>query len=248
MRHLRNIRRILAFITSSCFLIQPAGAQDQGNPTMKKPSVEALGPQAMRVFQTPRSGAVAPYSDVVEGDPQFYFYYPHSALGLGLGFDPADTSVPKRPCIAGKKEPIDPGAVGTQFQMTYVKNWNQLNTAMRTDAKIDASYLTFKGNAEYTIDTSSAFEFNSITIVLRAWSDFGRWGLTADAKLIDEAHDDLQKDPRKFASKCGIRYVAIERRGATVSAVITLASVGTEFKKLISSLTFCMQWKMARTL
>jgi hypothetical protein len=173
--------------------------------------------------------ATVPAPNVIEGDPQRYRYHPRTALALGLGFDPADPTSPKRPAIIATKEELDAGAPGTHLAMTYVREWDQLNFAMKVDSKVDASFLAFKGNSNYQIDVSTAFQSNSITVVLTAESDFGRWGLSADAKLNEDAKKYLSNG-REFARIFGSRYVVMERRGASVSAVITLSSVREEYK------------------
>ncbi|WP_152620879.1 hypothetical protein [Bradyrhizobium japonicum] len=45
-----------------------------------------------------------------EGDPQFYQYHPHSALGLGRGLEPRDITEQKRPAIDHKVVQIDAGS------------------------------------------------------------------------------------------------------------------------------------------
>jgi hypothetical protein len=192
----------------------------------ERPKIQSLSGGVPSIFTGLAAGAL---SDVVEGDPRYYYYHPKTALALGLGFDPADVADPKRPCIVRDHVPLDPGSPKTDLAMTYVRTWDQLNLSMNVDTKTEASVLAFKGNASYSIDTSSMFTTNSITVVMTASSDFGRWGLGPKAVLTEEAKA-LLADGKAFARICGTRYVAIERRGASVSAVITLHSVQTEFK------------------
>ena len=174
------------------------------------------------------------YSDVAAGDPLVYGYHENIALALGLGFDPRDVTQYKRPCISGTHVQLDAGAIKTALSVSYVRNLDQMNLSMKVDSKADASYLGFKGGARFAMDTSYAFSANSITAILTAETDFGRWGLDASAKLNDDAKA-LLTDGGKFAEVCGTRFVIAERRGASVSAVITLRSVCDEFKSSLES-------------
>jgi hypothetical protein len=107
-------------------------------------------------------------------------------LALGRGFDPADPAQDvKLPCISFSAIPLDAGAPSTRADMTYVRNADQLNTAMHVDAKIDAAYLGAKVGGGFSIDTSNSFSSDSITVILTAITDFGRWGLDKTAGLTE---------------------------------------------------------------
>jgi hypothetical protein len=226
---IRSLRYLLASVVAGLLVAATSVlAEEQLN--LPSPTMSPSGGRPSLLMPiTSAFGAGVPLSDSITGDPQTYYYHPKTALGLGLGFDPAASTTPKLPCIVAKKVPIDPGAVSTNLSMTYVRSWDQLNIAMKVDTKADASYLAFKGNSSFSMDTSTTFQSNAITVVMTASSDFGRWGLDADAKLTDEAKT-LLANGQEFARVCGTRYVAFERRGASVSAVITLLSTQSDFK------------------
>ncbi|WP_248447296.1 hypothetical protein [Sinorhizobium meliloti] len=170
----------------------------------------------------------------ISGDPTVYGYHDEMALGLSFGFDPKDVTQYKRRCIAATHVEIDPGAVSTTVTVDYVKSRDQLNFSMKLESKADAAYLAAKGSARFAIDTSLAFKDNSLTVVMTAASDYGRWGLGSDAALTSEA-TALLADGRAFAATCGTRFVAAERRGASVSAIITIRSVSSDFKASFES-------------
>ncbi|MGO4666540.1 hypothetical protein [Bosea sp. 2RAB26] len=174
------------------------------------------------------------YSADPSGDPQVYGYGENIALSLARGFDPRDVSKYKIPCIVDTKVKLDSGAVKSDLKITYVKNRDQLNFSMHVDAKADAAFLTAKGSAKYSFDTSYAFDSNSITVVMTGSSDYGRWGLGNDADLSATAKA-LLADGARFAETCGTRFVVAERRGASVSVVITLRSMSSELKASFES-------------
>jgi hypothetical protein len=162
-----------------------------------------------------------------EGDPASYLYHPQSTLALGRGFSPSDTTVAKFPCISFAPTKLDPGPPSTSFIFSYVTSQTQLSAVLGIDAKIDASYLTFSGNATFQFDSAASFDAKTMNVVVQGRTDYGRWGIDPNAKLVAEA-TTLLGDGAAFEKKCGSRYVAIEHRASSVFAIITLLNVRTD--------------------
>jgi hypothetical protein len=171
-------------------------------------------------------------AQTVDPDPNSYSFYPTSVLSIGVGFSPNDLSRAKAPCIDGKPEALEAGALGTAFQANLVTNSAQLKQSMSIDTKVDASYLAFSGGGHFNFKDDSLFTSDSVTVVVTATTEFGRVGYKKRPKISDDVKALLQDGPA-FAKTCGTRYVAIERRGASVSAILTISSVHTEDKQTI---------------
>ncbi|MEY9401757.1 hypothetical protein ABIF66_002929 [Bradyrhizobium japonicum] len=164
-----------------------------------------------------------------EGDPQFYQYHPHSALGLGRGFDPRDITEQKRPGISHSVVQIDAGSPSSELTAMYVRSQEELNFSIKLDGKMEGSYLAYKGEGSYSFENESNFSQSSVSVVLTASADYGRWGMAADAKLIEDAKNELGNGER-FAALFGTRYVAVERRGASIAVLIRIEAVDMSTK------------------
>ncbi len=174
-------------------------------------------------------------ADQVEGDPSTYGYSDSFSLALGHGFNPNDVSgSPKVSCIVFTPEQLNAGPQETVFTLLYVKSTDQLNSAVGVDAKAEASYLTGKATLGSKIDTTVVNTDSAITVILRASTNFGRWGLRAGSTLSAPAQEWL-KQPGVFSQRCGSRYVTWEDRGASVSAVITLHSISSQVKNTLDA-------------
>jgi hypothetical protein len=174
-------------------------------------------------------GLIAPPGDPI-ADPLYYNYHELSALALGRGFDPSNVIDFKKACIEFEPERLNQGAVAITATTVYVTSTAQLNETVGLDIKAEASYLVFKGDLHLHFDYTSMFRTNTVSVVFLASTQFGRWGLKAGAKLTQEAADLCKANPVEFSKIYGTRYVDVEHRGASVSAVVTILSVSTEFK------------------
>jgi len=170
------------------------------------------------------------------GDPVEYAYSEKSSLALGRGFSPRDvTASPKAACITWTSEQLDPGPPSTDLNVSYVNTYEEMNFALGVDAKVDASYLGVSGGAHDKLDVSFLTKKNSITVVMRASTHFGRWGVKAGATLTDQAKAWLATSSKIFEERCGSRYVSVEGRGSSVSALITLEAVSNDVKTAFDS-------------
>jgi hypothetical protein len=150
-----------------------------------------------------------------------YRYHPRLTLALGRGFSPNDLFAPKEGCIAFEPLRLDPGPPLTTFSQTYVTSERSLYESIGYEMRAEATYLDAKAGAGVTATSARASDTHSVRVVVNATTDFGRWGMKAGASLTDDAKRRLAS-PADFAKFCGTEFVSIERRGASVSAILTL--------------------------
>ena len=162
--------------------------------------------------------------------PARFNYHPESAIALGRGLDPIRPTEPKRGAIDFTEIALDKGVPAFAFSMIYVRDDHEHRIASNIDVNVEASYLQYSAKTSIRSRNESAFNSTSVTAVARLSVDYGRWGLPASAKLTPEASSLLATDPKKFAQIYGTHYAAIENRGATLNATITLSSVSQSFK------------------
>jgi len=167
-------------------------------------------------------------------DPLTYDYHEFTTLALGRSFSPNDVTNSKLPAIEFQAQQLDPGAPFTSFTATYVTDEEQLNFALGIDQKASASYLKFNASSHFNFNLAGAFQSKSIIVVISAKTSFGRWGLDPAAKF-SQAAEKMLGDGKKFEQVYGSRYVSMEWRGSSVSAVFRLDSVSSEFKSSFSS-------------
>jgi hypothetical protein len=167
------------------------------------------------------SAAVAASAQNDDGDPRFYHYHPNNVLALGRGFSPNDVTESKIPCIVAEQVPLDPGAPKTQIRARYVRSFEEFSNAASFDLKVEASGLSYSGSAHFNIDQSSLQQSNSISVVINATTEYGRWALKAPVSLTTDAQK-LLKHPRDFALVCGTRYVAMEQRASSAGVVVSI--------------------------
>ena len=158
-----------------------------------------------------------------QSDPNYYTYYPGSTLTLGSGFSPNDLSQAKIRCIEFEASPAEAGALGTKFGAAVVTDTESLKTAIELDAKIDASYLVFKGGATFGLEQSRTFAKDSLSIVVSAATEFGRLTMK-NPKLTAEAVN-LLGNAKTFEQACGSRFVIMERRGAAVWGLVQIQNI-----------------------
>ncbi|HCG03152.1 MAG TPA: hypothetical protein DEV93_21755 [Chloroflexi bacterium] len=157
-------------------------------------------------------------------------FHPLSTLSLGASFARNDLATPKRPCLTFT--PAAPeGAISTEYSEVLVATQAQLDSTLNVDDKVDASFLSlFSAGGAWQQSGSIKMDASGVTLVLSARTDFGRLR-TATAALTDSANALIQrKDFSTFREMCGTRYVAIERRGAAVYAVLSISDVSQATK------------------
>lgn len=167
-------------------------------------------------------------------DPSYYSFYPSSPLHLGAGFNPNDVSQSKVDCISFTPKSLDNDAtLTTSLSQSIVLSTDQLKQTLSIDSKIDASYLSFNGGATFNYVSDSLFSDNSLTVVITASSEYGRLGVDSPKLRPEYAH--LLADAKQFESVCGSRFVDIERRGASVSVILTIYGLSKEDHDNITS-------------
>lgn len=150
-----------------------------------------------------------------------YRYHPRLTLALGRGFSPNDLFAPKEGCIEFVPLRLDPGPPLTTFTQTYVTSDRSLYESIGYELRAEAVYLDAKASAGIKSSSGRTSDAHSLRVVVNATTDFGRWGLKAGAALTEDAKRRVT-DPAGFAKFCGTEFVSIERRGASVAAVLTI--------------------------
>ncbi len=163
------------------------------------------------------------------GLPDTYDYYPGSPLILGANFDPNHVTEAKTPCMKYTADSQPQGAVNTRFSELLTASTNGIRTALGIDSSMDAQFLTFKGSASFSYNESNYKHSEDVSFVLNAYTEYGTRNIIS-AEVLNE-FKDLPSSPDEFVRTCGTRYVKIERRGASVSAIITIENVDSEFKQ-----------------
>ena len=167
-------------------------------------------------------------------DPKQYGYFPDTKLALGVGFNPEDLSDPKLPCIVFKERPFSPAAQGTAFTAHYVRDTSELLSATNLDIKASADIMGGSASAHFNVNSEGTFDQDSITVVVKAVTDFGWTGMDASSephltssaeKLIDQKHF------KAFAERCGSRYVALDHRVSSAGVIISISSVKQSWKQ-----------------
>lgn len=171
----------------------------------------------------------------IQADPRFYRYHPRSTLSLGRNFDLRDVTEPKPPAIVAQSEWLDQGAPSTTIQAYFVRNQRELNQSAKRDIHIEGRYLSASASGGYNFNELTKFSSDSISVVLIATVDFGRQALQAGAALTAEAAQALQEDALNFARTYGTRYVAQQRRGAHLAAVVTIEALDEYTKREFTS-------------
>lgn len=171
----------------------------------------------------------------IEADPRFYRYHPRSTLALGRNFDHRDVTDSKPAAIVSQPVWLDQGAPSSGVEVYYVRNQRELNQTAKRDVHIEGRYLAADASGGYTFDGISKFSSDSISVVFVATVDFGREALQAGAALTEAASAELTADPVAFARKYGRRYISQQRRGAFLTAVITIDALDSYTKNSFTS-------------
>jgi len=161
-----------------------------------------------------------------------YRYHPRLTLALGRGFSPNDLFAPKEGCIDFVPHRLDPGPPLTTFSQTYVTSDRSLYESIGYELRAEAAYLDAKANTGIKATSARISDAHSVRVVVNATTDFGRWGMKAGALLTEDAKRRVT-DPAGFAKFCGTEFVSIERRGASVAAVLTLNTRTDELKRAL---------------
>jgi hypothetical protein len=165
-------------------------------------------------------------------EANYYSYHPMSIMSLGGGYSPSDLTAAKLRAIeyvAKKPE----GTAKTNFDTILVTSSTQLKQALQIDLQVDASYLAFSGGASFSYDQSSLFSQDTITVVMRTNSDYGLVEMEK-ARLTPMAEDLIKrKKMDQFEATYGSRYVVKEKRGASVSVILTVADLNSSEKTTI---------------
>ena len=191
-------------------------------------------PKPAAKVSTYGAGPAAATGTAILADPATYGYSPTSVLALGRGFAPSDITLAKLPCITFTEQKLDPGPPSTTHATYYVRDQTELDATLGLEFKLKNSTLIASAGGGFKFDYSHNFRADTVMVVMRATTDFGRWALKPEPTLTAAAAA-LLGDADAFEDRCGSRYVAIERRGAFVAAVVTATGVSQEDKQTFSA-------------
>lgn len=166
--------------------------------------------------------------------PTDFDFHPMSKMTLARGLDPNNLAVAKSICIGSKINDADAAhALDGDIGINYVTQASNIREALHVDASIDASYLSFSGSANFNFDHNFDRDERSVSIVVVARSEYSRRE-TVSVTLTNRAQSMLDsKDYPSFISECGSYYVALERRGVMLGAVITIRDASEKARNAI---------------
>ena len=163
-------------------------------------------------------------------NPTYYDFHPQSVMSLGRGFSVEDLTKAKQSCVDFEPVPLDLGSLGTVATVQLVKNSSELKTALGMDMNVDVSALVYKASANLSYSQDSLFRQEDATLVIRFATEYARTGMKKQ-KLSPEAQALLDAgDLPAFEEMCGSQMVIIERRGSSVSAIVTFRNIESETK------------------
>jgi hypothetical protein len=185
-------------------------------------------------------GALEP---ALRSGPNYFGYHPMSIMSLGLGYSPEDLTQARLRAIEYTEKAAEGGALSTELAIVLVTNSTQLKDALHLDLKVDASYLVYKGTSSFTYDQSALFTADSATVVISATSEYARLTMVG-AHLSKEARAFLDAGRMTdFEQTYGSHYVVMERRGASVSVLVTITGLSMANKaKLAAGLEGSGRW------
>ncbi|WP_417878081.1 hypothetical protein [Vibrio sp.] len=218
-----NIIKVIQAITLIILTPSVISNEKSGYPSPKDEAILSMAPQIGTV-------------DSKWNNPIYLYSEDAHALNLGQGFSPRDLSDRKAPCLNYTEKKLDGGAVKSKLELLYVRSEKELNFALGIDSNVSASFLGSKAETKHSFSTSNNFSDSNVTVIMRAWTDYGKWGLDSNIKLSDvgEKYISNHKD---FENNCGSHYVSAERRGSSVYVIIKLYSVDARSKnKFVSAI------------
>ncbi|WP_348261772.1 hypothetical protein P8935_18455 [Telmatobacter sp. DSM 110680] len=176
--------------------------------------------------------------EAVAQAPTYYEFHPQSIMTLGGGFSVSDLTQAKQQCVKFDVKPLDRDAtLSTKATIELATSSQTLRQALSMDSSIDVSYLMFTGSASFSMSQENIATNDDVNLVMNFTNEYGRVGIENE-QLYPFAQTLLdQHQLTEFHNQCGDQLVLIERRGASVSTIITLRSVNATAKsKLAGSL------------
>ncbi|HEX2787610.1 MAG TPA: hypothetical protein VHP32_06860 [Ignavibacteria bacterium] len=178
---------------------------------------------------------VTPFTQA-QTDVNYFEFYPVSSMQLGKGFVKDDfTKTFKDALTIDSYDTATNNAINSYLGMSVIYDAQTLKDKFHLDSKIEARYLTFKGSASFNMDFNSAFQSNSLTILLEATSEFGQIRLN-NPRLDPSAATLLRQGSTgyaQFKTDYGTHFVNAIRRGISVYAVITISNISRDLQNKI---------------
>jgi hypothetical protein len=176
---------------------------------------------------------------------QSFEWYPSSTLSIGGGVNLSNPTVQMQTAVQyDNLVPIDSIATASvlpKFQVSQIHDVQELENFATFDSSLDANYLFFGGGGNIPWLTDYNFTGSSFVWGLRAFSDFGRFGLQK-VTLTDAAKDSVPV-VSQFESLYGNSYVNVIRKAAIISVIFSLDVIPSDTvqklqQEVIAGLTF----------
>ena len=170
--------------------------------------------------------------------PKKYNRFPDNGLALGKGLVPTDLQSIKREAIDFDEIPLDGDdetAVSSTLKYLYVKDFKSVKEELKVDISASASYLGAKAEFSQKKQFDTSYSENSITILIQAYSDFGRFGMAND-KLNEEAKNLIDNDQQEFIARFGTRYIALVSKMISLNVIIRIESVSNKLKQTLNEM------------
>lgn len=161
-----------------------------------------------------------------------YEYHPSSPLHIAGGFDPLNPFELTLPCVEYDSiQNVDTeGAVKTRFTLSLVKSREELYKHLQVSASLSANYYFYSGGGGFEMDDESSFHADSLTWIVKAGSDYGRY-LLKNPRLSTLAQGFIDRGEHdEFARRCGTEAVLEQRKGAMIASIFTLENLSSENK------------------
>jgi hypothetical protein len=167
-------------------------------------------------------------------------YHPSSAVVLGTGVNATDlTDVKDRPLVLSPLKRVgwtdkdlgkiprltdgfqtDSGVRQVSFRAELVRNRQELYRALNISMSAEADGWFASGSASMSLATSRSFSSDSVTLVIKADCDYGRYAL--ESIVLTPEAQRIANDEKLFYRRYGTHVAVMEDRFSEMAAVITI--------------------------
>lgn len=170
-----------------------------------------------------------------------------NAITVGSGIDVDLIDQQRGTCLAQTTSDVlwldNTGAVQTHSTMELVSTYKALSETLslevdyKSKADLDIAALKAGGSLHLNLkyNTFAKDESRTLAIVFKAWSDYGRKGLTKYS--LDKPFADLVAAGKfdEFRTKCGTHTVVAQHNESMVAVVILMSDLTAESKRTLES-------------
>ena len=160
-------------------------------------------------------------------EADIFGYYPDATLTLGGSFDPLNLPRVTPDCFKADTEiPVDgfghtSVSSDIRFSIRQVKDLRELQSLLRISSSMSAQYDVFSTDATSSGASESSSYTQTLSWVLVASTDFGRYR-AENLRLSEEAAHLARSNLSNFVDRCGTDVVLQVKRGISVAVIFTL--------------------------